>query len=252
MKTEEFFNLLNVDKVWAMDSKNVNSGYPVLAYQTGVPPVPGGPVVDVKEEEGIVPVAQEILSFSDVSATAWYYNAVAFVVGKGLFMGTSDDTFGPDITMTRAMLATVLYRMEGEAAISSAGNSNTFSDVAADAWYATAVAWVTANNIMNGYGNDLFGPGDNITRQQMAVVLFRYAQFKGYDISARADLSAYTDTGQIAEWALVSMQWANSAGFIAGITETTLNPEGNATRAQIATILMRFIKAFVETTRVTS
>lgn len=181
--------------------------------------------------------------FQDVSETAWYYEAVKFAVEKGLFVGTSDTTFEPDTPMSRAMLVTVLWRMDGNPIVNSA---NIFTDVADDAWYADAVLWANTNGIVSGYGEGLFGPNDNITREQMAAILYRYAEFKGYDVSEIDNLAAYTDIDDVSDWALDSMEWAVGEKLITGMTATTLVPQGNATRAQVASILMRFILNVVD------
>jgi len=181
--------------------------------------------------------------YTDVDKVAWYYEAVEYVLEKGLFVGTSDTTFSPNTVMSRAMLVTVLWRLEGEPAVSS---TNSFTDVAADAWYAKPVIWANANNIVSGYGDGLFGPNDNITREQMAAILNRYASFRGYDVSATNNLAAYTDASHVSDWALVSMKWAVGEKLITGMTTTTLVPQGNATRAQVASILMRYIENVVE------
>ena len=151
--------------------------------------------------------------------------------------GTGETTFGPDETTTRGMIVTILYRMEGEPETEAAD----FTDVNADAYYADAVAWANANGIVTGYGDGLFGPEDTITREQMAAILYRYAQYKGYDVTTGGmALNEYTDASQISEYAVTAMQWANEQGLITGSTSTTLEPQGNAIRAEAATILMRF------------
>lgn len=199
--------------------------------------VPKDPPEDFEEETppevpGIGP------RFQDVSETAWYYEAVEFAVEKGLFVGTSDITFEPDTPMSRAMLVTVLWRMEGNPEVNTV---NIFTDVADDAWYADAVLWANTNGIVSGYGEGLFGPNDNITREQMAAILYRYAEFKGYDVSEIDNLEAYIDVDYVSDWALAGMEWAVGEKLITGMTATTLVPQGNATRAQVASILMRFI-----------
>lgn len=181
--------------------------------------------------------------YTDVDKSAWYYDAVEFALRKGLFVGTSDTTFAPNTVMSRAMLVTVLWRMEGEPSVTSA---NAFTDVAADAWYAKPVLWANENNIVSGYGGGLFGPDDNITREQMAAILNRYAAFKGYDVSVADSLAAFTDAGDASDWALASLKWAVGEKLITGMTTTTLVPQGNATRAQVASILMRYIENVVE------
>lgn len=176
--------------------------------------------------------------FVDVPAGVWYADAVQYVVDKGMMNGVSETAFEPDSTTTRGMIVTMLYRLEGEPA---AGTSS-FTDVAADAWYADAVAWASANGVVNGASATSFEPDNAITREQMAAILYRYAQGKGYDVSVGEDTNilSYTDFDQLSEYAIPAMQWACGAGLITGDTTTTLVPQGNATRAQVATILMRF------------
>ena len=180
-----------------------------------------------------------VQSFTDVSASAWYYDAVSYVYENGMMEGTGGTLFQPAVTTTRGMIVTMLYRLEGEPA---AGQS-TFTDVAAGAWYTSAVAWASANGIVEGYGNDRFGPDDTITREQMAAILYRYAQYKGYDVTASdGSLSGYTDAGQVSAWAQTAMVWANAKGLITGTGAAVLNPLGNASRAEVAAILMRFVE----------
>ena len=177
------------------------------------------------------------LPFVDVPSGSWYEDAVWYVYENGLMAGTSDTTFAPDITTSRGMIVTILYRLEGTPAISGASG---FTDVADGQYYTDAVAWAAANNIVGGYGNGLFGPNDTITREQMAAILYRYAQYKGYDVTASADLSGYSDAAQVSSYALAALQWANAEGLVNGTSDTTLTPGGSATRAQVAVILMRF------------
>ena len=142
--------------------------------------------------------------------------------------------------MTRGAFVAILYRMEGLPSVGESG----FSDVESGLEYSGAVAWAAANNIVSGYGNGTFGPNDILTREQMAMILYRYADYKGYDISARADLSGYTDAGSISGDGLNAMRWANAKYLITGITADSLFPAGSATRAQAATIIMRFCGEF--------
>ena len=179
---------------------------------------------------------EQKLPFTDVATGEWYYEAVQYVYDNELMNGMSATTFEPNSTTTRGMIVTMLYRLENEPAAASAG----FTDVAAGQWYTDAVNWAAANNIVNGYGDSQFGPTDTITREQMAAILYRYAQYKGYDVTASADLSAYTDAASVSSYAVSAMQWAVGEGLINGITDTTLVPGGSATRAQVAAILMRF------------
>lgn len=176
------------------------------------------------------------LPFADVAPASWYHDAVQYVYENGMMNGTSDTLFSPDATVTRAMIVTILYRLENAPAAAASG----FTDVAAGMYYADAVGWATANGIVNGVSETRFAPDDPITREQLAAILYRYAQFKGYDVTGSADLGAYTDAAQISAYAAAAMQWANAEGLINGDSATTINPQGNATRAEAATILMRF------------
>lgn len=171
--------------------------------------------------------------------THWAKSAIESAVAKGLFAGTSPTTFHPDQAMNRAMLVTVLYRMENEPAAEGRGKS--FADVPAGAYYAKAVAWASDKGIVAGYSETQFGPEDTITREQLAVILNRYATYKGYNTSKTADLAAFQDADQISEWARVPVQWANVMKLLNGRTSTTLAPKGSATRAEVAKILVTFL-----------
>ena len=184
-----------------------------------------------------VTFAEAPLPFHDVTEGDWFYDAVRYAYETGLMDGVGDSLFAPNSETTRAQLVTILYRLEGEPEVS--GTSG-FTDVEAGTWYTDAVAWAAANGIVNGVSETEFAPGKDITREQLATILFRYAEAKGYDVSARADLSAYTDADQIQSYAAESVAWAVAEGLIQGFEDNTLRPAGNATRAQIATILMRF------------
>ncbi len=176
------------------------------------------------------------LPFTDV-ADHWALEGITYAYQNGLFQGTGATAFSPDARMTRAMLVTVLYRLDGEKAVT--GNT-AYADVPADSYCADAVVWAAETGIAGGYGNNRFGAADSITRQQMAVLLYRYAAQKGYDVSKTADLSNFTDAGSIGNYALTAMSWANAEGLVNGRADGTLDPAGPATRAQVATILMRF------------
>ena len=184
-----------------------------------------------------VTFAEAPLPFPDVTEGDWFYDAVRYAYENGLMDGVGDNLFAPNSDTTRAQLVTILYRLEGQPAPS--GDSG-FSDVAAGTWYTDAVAWAAENGIVNGVSETEFAPGKDITREQLATILFRYTEAKGYDVSARADLSAYPDADQIQSYAAESVAWAVAEGLIQGFEDNTLRPAGNATRAQIATILMRF------------
>ncbi len=178
------------------------------------------------------------LPFTDVVSTDWYYDAVAYAYENDLMNGISSTQFNPNGTTTRGMIATILYRLEGEPEAPACD----FTDVAAGQYYTDAIAWAAENHLVNGYGDGTFGPNDNITREQMSALLYRYAEFKGYDLTASGDLSGYTDASQISDYAVTAMQWATAEGLVNGMGDGTLAPRGNSTRAQIATILMRFLE----------
>jgi len=179
----------------------------------------------------------ETVKFNDVNTGDWYYDAVMYAVDNGLFNGVSDTEFAPNATMTRAMLVTVLWRMEG----APKARACEFKDVAEGAWYEEAVAWAAEESIVNGMTETSFAPNAAITREQMATILYRYAQYKGMSTRGNADLDDYTDADSISAYAAKAMNWAVANGLITGMTETALAPTGTATRAQVATILMRFL-----------
>ena len=180
--------------------------------------------------------------FNDVMAGDWFNNAVQYAYEKGLMQGTSVSPmlFSPHATTTRAMVVAILYRMEGMPAMTAA---NPFSDVATGQYYADAVTWASEKGIVAGYNKGIFGPGNSITREQMAVILMNYAKFKGYDVSARADLSGFGDAASVSGWALDALSWANAKGLIQG-SGNQLMPAGNAERAQVAAILQRFAEIY--------
>ena len=181
------------------------------------------------------------LPFTDVSATDWFYDAVQYVYDNDMMNGTSSTTFSPASTTTRGMIVTVLHRMEG----APAAAGTIFSDVPANDWCASAVAWASANNIVTGYGDGTFGPANAITREQLSAILYRYSQFKGYDTSAADSISGFSDAAQVGSFATDSMNWAVGNELIAGVGNQTLLPKGDATRAQVATILMRYCENVV-------
>ncbi len=174
--------------------------------------------------------------YTDVDTTQWYHEGVDYVIANGMMNGTGTNIFEPNATTTRGMIVTILYRLEKE----PAAGTSPFTDVDATQWYAKAVAWAAANGVVNGTSPTTFNPNDPITREQMAAILYRYASFKGYDVTQKADLAGFTDAAQISDYAKDPMAWANKAGLIGGVSATTLQPQGSATRAQVATILMRF------------
>lgn len=188
---------------------------------------------------GLLPAgtfAAEKLPFRDLEPNAWYTEAVRYAYESGMMNGTGDGLFSPNATTTRATVVTLLHRAER----TPEAKGETFSDVTEGAWYAKAVAWASANKIVNGMGDGTFRPDDVITREQFATILYRYASFKGVDVSKMAELSRYPDAGDISEFARTAMAWAVEVGLIAGTDGGRLDPLGGATRAQAATILMRY------------
>ena len=180
--------------------------------------------------------------FTDVKEDDWYYEDVEYAVENGFMRGTSNTTFAPDGIITRAMMVTVLYRAEGEPEIKG---TTTFEDVDTGAYYANAVVWAQQNGIVKGVSETEFAPDDNITREQIAAIMHRYAQYKGYDVSVgeNTNILSYTDAESISEYAIAPVQYAVGSGSMKGKSESTLNPLDNATRAEIAAILHRFVEA---------
>ena len=203
--------------------------------------VENGKVYAVVSAGAAVKVVSNAKSFPDVAADAWYAGAVEFVASHGLFQGTNRG-FEPATTMTRAMLATVLFRLEGG---SADGLANPFGDVPDDAWYTDAVIWANSIGIVQGKG-DGFDPAAPVTREQIATMLFRYANMLGLDTSGKAALSGFPDGGQTSGWAEEAMQWAVSVGLFKGNANGSLKPGGNATRAEVATLLQRMIGLIVK------
>ena len=177
------------------------------------------------------------LPFTDVSDSDWFYDPVCFVYSQGLMTGTSENTFEPNTPLSRAMLVAVLHRLEG----SPAASAGDFTDVADGDWYAQAVNWAASVGVVNGFDDGTFQPNTAITREQLAAILMNYAQYKGQDVSARATLDTYNDATAISSWANDVMSWAVAEGLLTGVTNDQLQPQGNATRAQVAAILERFL-----------
>ncbi len=213
----------------------------VITYTAPVIPVtPSKPAETACPQDSTCPA----MAFSDVVSGQWYHDGIHFCVKNGLMNGVGDGLFDPNGNLSRAMLVTVLYRLEG----SPVAGSATFSDVADGLWYSDAVAWAAENEIVNGIGHGKFAPEQDITREQMAAILYRYATYKGYDTSAGEDTNilSYTDALEISEYAVPAMQWTAGEGLITGRTASTLAPQGTATRAEVATILMRFCENIVK------
>lgn len=184
--------------------------------------------------------------FTDVNRALWYHDGIDFALSNGLFFGATTTTFEPDSSMTRGMLVTVLYRLEGSPATEG---ENPFTDVVNNFYYTTPIIWASENGIVSGTGNGRFDPELSITREEMAAILYRYAKYKGYDVSAAADLSVYPDANTVSSWAREAISWANAEGLVSGSKENgvvLLQPNGDATRAQVASILMRYVKNIVQ------
>lgn len=192
---------------------------------------------------GVTAIAR--FPFTDVVAGTWYYGAAAYAYNNGLFAGMTPATFAPNATMTRAMLVSVLWRLAGEPAPKA---PNTFVDVPDGAWYTDAVTWAAENGVVSGIGGSRFDPSGFVTREQTAEILYNYAHSKGYDVSARADLTAFPDAASVSGWAEEALSWANAAGLINGTVrdgQTILDPQGSASRAQVAMILMNYVEHVV-------
>ena len=185
------------------------------------------------------------LPFTDVRESDWFYEDVAFAYENGLFAGTSDTTFSPNASMTRAMLVTVLYRLEGQPAVN--GRSG-FSDVQYNGYYEDAVTWAADNGIVNGISTSTFSPSVNVTREQMAAILYRYAQYKKYNTAASSSLNSFSDHTSVSGYAVASLQWSVAEKLVNG-SNGKLMPTGNATRAQVAAILHRFVENVAKTTK---
>ena len=177
--------------------------------------------------------------FTDVSEKDWFYNDAMFVYKNGLMLGTSKTLFSPHGTVTRGMMATILWRMEGSLAPKG---ENSFTDVEAGMWYTDAITWAAENGIFAGYSKDKFGPDDPITREQLTAIFYRYADYKGYKLTVTGNLDKFEDADKITDYAKTVMQWAVSNGLIKGKSETLLDPQGTATRAEIAAMLHRFVE----------
>lgn len=203
---------------------------------TAIPQQPEDPDTPEQPEQPAEP-------FTDVDETDWFYDEVVYVYANGLMDGVGGNRFAPDTATNRAMLATILYRLAGEPEVSG---DLPFTDVETGTWYTDAVLWASQNGIVNGVAEGIFAPMNTLTREQLVTMLYRYAEAEGYDVSAAADLSGYPDAGKVLSYAQKAMSWAVAEGIVAGMDDGTLNPAGNATRAQIATILMRFCESVAQ------
>lgn len=205
----------------------------------------GGPSRPNNEREEFDDNEEEVKEwtnpFSDVKENDWFFNTVKFASENGIMNGVSENEFAPNQTLTRAMLVTILYRVEGSPRLES---DSTFSDVSLSDWYGAPIIWAAENGIVNGVSETEFAPNNAITREQIAAIMYRYANAKGYDVTQGGmAVREYEDYESISSWASEAMQWAVNTKLINGKTETTVCPQDNATRAEAATIIMRFIEA---------
>ena len=180
-----------------------------------------------------------LFKFTDVDRWAWYHDGSHYCVENGLIVGTTNTTFSPDMSISRAMVVTILWRMENKPFVNDVLS---FQDVKENVYYTEAVRWAAHNGIVSGYSSAKFAPNDSITREQMASILYRYTQYKNRDVSGRADISNYNDKNEISNYALTAIQWACDAGIINGITTTTLSPKGTTTRAQVAQMFKEYLE----------
>ena len=178
---------------------------------------------------------------TDVRKDAWYHAAVDYVVEQGIMEGMSETEFSPNTEVTRAQAVQILYNLEGQPTVDG---DNEFTDVFG--WYEAAVTWAAQTGVATGYGDGTFQPGDSITRQEFAQMLYNYAKYKGYDLTAEGDLSQFPDSGSVADWAEAAMSWANGNELINGHDNGTIDAGGTAIRAQAASILMKFDQNLVE------
>lgn len=236
------------DEAYLLDELTVTSGGKDVevtdngdgTYTFKMPSADAKIVVTFAEDPDWEPEPEEpAMPFTDVNEGDWFYDVVLYAYENGLMTGTSANTFAPNTATTRGMIVSMLARLEGVTSAESAG----FTDVADNDWYATAVNWAASEGIVNGFEDDTFRPNDVITREQMAAILYNYADYKGYDVSARADLSDYADAASISSWAEDVLAWANAEGLINGMTATTIDPQGATTRAQTAAMFERFLTA---------
>ena len=185
----------------------------------------------------------DVPAFQDVDESDWFYHAVQFVAEKGIMSGVEENRFAPRTALTRAMLAQILYAMESKPEMDGNG---AFSDVEESAWYASAVAWAAENGLVSGVGEDRFAPNDLLTREQMALILYRYAQYKDYEIQVDGEpLERFQDQAEISSWAVEAMTWAVDAGLLSGTGSAQLSPVNTASRAEVAQVLANFCQTVV-------
>lgn len=209
---------------------------------TGMTPNPSGESPGTSNPSTDSPSGSIFINpYLDIKETAWYYPAVKHATENGLMNGTGSNHFSPDISMTRAMFATILYRMGGQPEVD---HENPFVDVPKGEWYSKAISWAHEKQLIMGYGSNRFGLNENVTREQVVTILYRYAKIQGLDVSGQASLSEYTDTSKISSWAQPAMKWAIHHGVMSGRSTTILAPLNDMTRAEVAQILLNFDDAY--------
>ena len=218
---------------------------PVISYPGQSGDAPGQTVGDTDPTGPPIdsPASSSFINpYSDVKEDAWYYPAVKYATENGLVNGTGNNKFSPDVSMTRAMFATLLYRMAGQPEVK---NASPFFDVPNGEWYSQAISWANGNGIIMGTGNNRFRPNDIVAREQAATALYRYSERGlGLDVSGQASLSQYKDASQISSWARPALQWAVHAGVMSGRSDATLAPLDNMTRAEVAQVILNFANAY--------
>lgn len=219
------------DSLTAAQQKNVTNYDKLVAAEKAYTELTGE-----KIESGSLP-------FADVAKDSWYYDAIKAMYDKGLMNGEDNNKFNPSNKLSRAMLVTILYRMQNEPSVVVGSD---FNDIKDGLWYTKAVAWASVNNVVNGVGEGKFAPNDSITRQELAVMLYRYAKAVGMDTASMAKLDSFKDNAQVADWASEAMQWAVGSGLMKGNDDGTINPNGTATRAEVATVVVRLIEKTVK------
>ena len=183
-----------------------------------------------------------ISAFDDADPTAWYHDGVHFVLANGIMNGMGDGKFAPNSNTSRAMIVTILYRLEGEPDVS--GKENPFEDVADGTWYTDAVIWAAENKIVEGYGNGRFDPIGDITREQLVTIMHRYAKYKGVAVEPDANIMDYDDVFEVSSWAVEAFRWSVQEKLVEGVGDNKLAPKGDASRAMIATVVMRYLEHF--------
>jgi len=184
--------------------------------------------------------------FRDIGENDWFYRYIRFAFANGLILGMSEDEFAPNTSLSRAMIVTILWRLSDSP--KAAGN-NSFADVRQGQWYTTAINWAYEEGVVSGYGNGQFGPSDNITREQLSLILLNYARYHGLNANIDTFSTMFSDSGDVSPWASSAMMWANTSGIVAGRSATTLVPGGTATRAEAAAMMLRFIEYARESDR---